>query len=64
MSENTIKVKNFHMEFNRHLRFKDEIDPFYINPDGYRDVVSLGKTISYRMEFEDGTIIEGEQNDR
>jgi len=54
-----MKVKSFHIEWNNNLKFKDEIDPYYYNTTGIREVVSLGKTISWEYELEDGTIIQG-----
>ena len=54
------KVKSFRITWNNNLRYKDKIedDPFYHSPTGMREVVSMGKTMSYRIEFEDGEIIE------
>lgn len=47
-----MKVKSFHLEFDRHLRFKD----------GYMwgppQVESTGRSVSYHIELDDGTVID------
>ena len=59
-----MKVKNFHITWNNNLRFKDEIDPFYHSESGFREVVSMGKTVEWEYTLEDGTTIKGREGKR
>lgn len=53
------KPTRFNINWSNNLRFKDEIDPFYYSKTGVREVVSLGKTVKWEIEFDDGSIETG-----